>query len=138
LFRLATSVYNDQFCLKGGALLYAMEQQKSRPTLDIDLLAMGLFRETGRLSPIFSEIGRIDYETDGVVFDSTRLTTELITKAGPYPGLRLKLPVSLGNIRQLIQVDVGFGDIVTPAPVRMSYPTLLAMATGLFARNGDR
>lgn len=127
LFRLATSVYNDQFCLKGGALLYAMEGQKSRPTLDIDLLAMGLTRETDRLPPIFSEIGGIDYETDGVVFDSTRLTAESITKEGPYPGVRLKLPASLGNIRQVLQIDVGFGDVVVPNPVRMSYPTLLAM-----------
>jgi hypothetical protein len=64
---------------------------------------------------------------DGVVFDTATLTAEPITKAGPYPGVRLKLPVSLGNIRQPLQIDVGFGDIVTPAPVRMSYPTLLAM-----------
>jgi predicted nucleotidyltransferase component of viral defense system len=127
LFRLAASAYSNQFCLKGGTLLYAVEQQKSRPTLDIDLLAMGLSRETDRLPQIFSEIGGIDYEMDGVVFDTATLTAEPITKAGPYPGVRLKLPVSLGNIRQPLQIDVGFGDIVTPAPVRMSYPTLLAM-----------
>lgn len=127
LFRLEASAYNTQFCLKGGTLLYAIEQEKSRPTLDIDLLAMGLPHETDRLTQIFSEIGRIDYETDGVVCDPTALTTESITKAGPYPGVRLKLPVSLGNIRQSLQIDVGFGDVVTPAPVRMSYPTLLAM-----------
>ena len=127
LFRLAASTYNSQFCLKGGTLLYAIEQEKSRPTLDIDLLAMGLTRETDRLPEIFSEIGRIDYETDGVVFDTTTLTVEPITKAGPYPGVRLKLPVSLGNIRQPLQIDVDFGDVVTPAPVWMSYPTLLAM-----------
>ena len=127
LFRLAASVYNAQFCLKGGTLLYAIEQEKSRPTLDIDLLAMGLTRETDRLPQIFGEISRIDYDTDGVVFDSARLTAEPITKAGPYPGVRLKLLVSLGNIRQLLQIDVGFGDVVTPVPVRMSYPTLLAM-----------
>lgn len=93
LFRLAASVYNDQFCLKGGTLLYAIEQQKSRPTLDIDLLAMGLTRETDRLPQIFSEIGEIAYDTDGVVFDSARLTAEPITKAGPYPGVRIKLPL---------------------------------------------
>lgn len=127
LFRLAASTYNAQLCLKGGTLLYAIEQEKSRPTLDIDLLAMGLTRETDRLLEIFSEIGRIDYETDGVVFDTAKLTAEPITEAGPYPGVRLKLPVSLGNIRQPLQIDVGFGDVVTPAPVRMSYPTLLAM-----------
>lgn len=127
LFRLAASAYSTQFCLKGGTLLYAMEQEKSRPTLDIDLLAIGLLRKTDRLWGIFSEIGQISCEPDGVMFDSTGLTTEPITKAGPYPGVRLKLPGTLGNIRQLLQIDVGFGDVVTPAPVRMSYPTLLAM-----------
>ena len=127
LFRLATSPYEAQFCLKGGTLLYAIEQQKSRPTLDIDLLALGLTRETDRLPAIFREIGRVRYETDGVHFDTTRLTAEPITKVGPYPGVRLKLPASLGNIRQVMQIDIGFGDVVTPAPVPMSYPTLLAM-----------
>ena len=127
LFRLATSPYEAQFCLKGGTLLYAIEQQKSRPTLDIDLLALGLTRETDRLPAIFREIGRIRCETDGVHFDTTLLTAEPITKVGPYPGVRLKLPASLGNIRQVMQIDIGFGDVVTPAPVPMSYPTLLAM-----------
>lgn len=127
LFRLATSAYEAQFCLKGGALLYAIEQQTSRPTLDIDLLALGLTRETDRLPAIFREIGRISCETDGVRFDTAHLTAEPITKVGPYPGVRLKLPASLGNIRQVMQIDIGFGDVVTPAPVLMSYPTLLAM-----------
>ena len=127
LFRLATSAYDAQFCLKGGTLLYAIEQQKSRPTLDIDLLAIGLTRETDRLPGIFREIGSISCETDGVYFDTSGLTAEPITKADPYPGVRLKFPVRLGNIRQVMQVDIGFGDVVTPAPVAMSYPTLLSM-----------
>lgn len=127
LFRLAASAYHAQFCLKGGTLLYAIEQEKSRPTLDIDLLAIDLLHQSDRLVAIFSEIGRISCEPDGVVFNSTSLTTEPITKAGPYPGVRLKLPATLGNIRQLLQIDVGFGDVVTPAPVPMRYPTLLAM-----------
>ncbi len=127
LFRLATSAYATQFCLKGGTLLYAVEQQKSRPTLDIDLLAMGLARETDQLPRIFRQIGQLAYNPDGVLFETTELTTEPITEAGPYLGVRLKLPATLGNIRQLLQIDIGFGDVVTPAPVQMTYPTLLAM-----------
>ncbi len=127
LFRLAASPYNAHFCLKGGTLLYAIEREKSRPTLDIDFLALRLTRETNRLPDIFREIAAVVCDTDGVTFDTAIPTAEPITKAGPYPGVRLKLPVSLGNIRQLLQIDIGFGDIVTPAPVRMTYPTLLAM-----------
>ena len=51
----------------------------------------------------------------------------LITNEGAYPGIRLKIGASLGNIRQVMQIDIGFGDVVTPAPTRMDYPTLLAM-----------
>ncbi len=35
LYRLAQSKYKNRFYLKGGALLYAYEQLKARPTLDI-------------------------------------------------------------------------------------------------------
>ena len=38
LYRLAQSRYKHRFYLKGGALLYAHEQFKARPTLDIDFL----------------------------------------------------------------------------------------------------
>lgn len=127
LFRLAATAYKAQFCLKGGTLLYALEQEKSRPTLDIDLLALNLTRQTDRLAVIFSEISQVRCDPDGVVFGSTLPTTESITKAGPYPGIRVKLPVTLGNIQQILQIDIGFEDVVTPAPVQMLYPTLLAM-----------
>ena len=39
LFRLSKSEYRDNFFLKGGVLIYALEKEASRPTLDLDLLA---------------------------------------------------------------------------------------------------
>lgn len=127
LFRVFSSVYALNFCLKGGALLYALEQEKSRPTLDVDLLALQLSNEAPRLIEVFTEIGTIEYDTDGVILDTRTLTAVPITNEGAYPGIRIKIGVSLGNIRQVMQVDIGFGDVVTPAPTRMQYPTLLAM-----------
>ncbi len=44
-----------------------------------------------------------------------------------YIGLRVKTPVSLGNMRQFLTIDIGFSDQVVPAPVKMTYPTLLDM-----------
>ena len=38
LYRLAQSEYCNNFFLKGGALLYAFNQEKARPTKDIDFL----------------------------------------------------------------------------------------------------
>jgi hypothetical protein len=42
-----------------------------------------------------------------------------------YGGMRLSLPAFVGSARLPVQVDIGFGDAITPAPELVSYPTLL-------------
>ncbi len=44
-----------------------------------------------------------------------------------YAGLQIKIPASLGTMKQMIKIDIGFGDVVTPKPDFMTYPTLLDM-----------
>ncbi len=46
-------------------------------------------------------------------------------EAEEYQGLRLKLEARLAAARIPIQIDIGFGDAVTPDPVEIIYPTLL-------------
>jgi hypothetical protein len=122
------STYSRHFCLKGGALLYALEREKSRPTLDIDLLGIQLSNDASSLTNAFYEVCSVPYPDDGIVFDLSTLATSEITKEGSYSGIRVKIAVQLGNIRQVMQVDIGFGDVITAGPVSMEYPTLLAMA----------
>jgi len=69
LFRIFLSSYSRNFCLKGGTLLYAIEREKSRPTLDIDLLGMQIANDEHTLKNIFYEICSMPYETDGVAYD---------------------------------------------------------------------
>lgn len=40
-------------------------------------------------------------------------------------GIRVHLDAYLGQARDRIQIDVGFGDAVTPGPVALTYPTFL-------------
>ncbi len=127
LYRLSRSSYREHFCLKGGALLYALEMEKSRPTMDLDLLGLRLSRREADFHSIFRSILKMVYEEDGVSFDLDTITTEEIAKEGHYNGIRIKVMARLGNIRQNMQVDIGFGDFVTPAPVQMKFPTLLEM-----------
>lgn len=110
--------------MKGGALLYAFEREKSRPTLDIDLLGMQIKNDEHTLNT-FYEICSMPYPNDGVAFNLDTLTTYEIAKEGNYSGIRIKVEATLGNMRQSMQVDIGFGDVITPAPIRMEYPTLL-------------
>ena len=47
-----------------------------------------------------------------------------------YGGVRAKFRANLGNIRIPIQIDVGFGDTITPGPEWLEYPTLLTDMPG--------
>ena len=42
-----------------------------------------------------------------------------------YGGTRLSLLAFVGSARLPVQVDIGFGDAITPAPELVTYPTLL-------------
>jgi predicted nucleotidyltransferase component of viral defense system len=127
IYRLSISNYCANFCLKGGALLYALEQEKSRPTLDIDLLGLKMSSEQLHLKHVFTEICQKNDEQDGVIFKLDSLVTSEIAKEGKYSGVRVKVDALLGSMRQTLQIDIGFGDIVIPKPVFMVYPTLLMM-----------
>ncbi len=127
LFRLSQSKHCDNFCLKGGALLYAFEREASRPTLDLDLLSMKIRLDKTRFVGIFKEICEVEHFGDGVQFDDSKITISEIMEQRRYAGLEIKIPVSLGTMRQVMKVDIGFGDVVTPLPNMMTYPTLLDM-----------
>jgi predicted nucleotidyltransferase component of viral defense system len=127
LFRLSQTTHRDNFCLKGGALLYALERETSRPTLDIDLLSLKIRMDKQRFDGIFREICSFLHPEDGVQFDYEKITVAEIMEQRRYAGLEIKVPVSLGTMRQMMKIDIGFGDVVTPQPDFMTYPTLLDM-----------
>ncbi len=127
LYRIFVSPYKSHFCLKGGALLYAFEGEASRPTMDIDLLGLKIDNDLLHFKDVFFEICQIEDATDAVTFNLNTLTTAKINKVDKYAGVRVKIEVRLGNIKQNLQIDIGFGDVVTPNPIAMDYPTLLAM-----------
>lgn len=127
LFRLAQTRHKEDFCLKGGALLYALKQEMSRPTLDIDLLSMKIRLDRALFLNIFKEIGKVHHPADGIQVEVAQIAIQEIMEQRRYAGLRVKVPVSLGKMRQMMSIDIGFGDIVTPDPSWMIYPTLLDM-----------
>jgi predicted nucleotidyltransferase component of viral defense system len=127
LYRLSQSQYTDNFCLKGGALFYALEGITARPTKDLDLLGRHVSNDPAHLQKIFLEILALDFQGDGVMFDGASIETTEIVKQGNYKGTRLTVVSRLGQIREKIQIDIGFGDRVIPFPIRMRYPTLLDM-----------
>jgi len=62
---------------------------------------------------------------DGLNFDADNLNGILIKEDADYEGVRVVFVAYLGTARVNMQIDIGFGDEVFPAPKRTSYPTLL-------------
>lgn len=125
LYRLAQSKYKNRFYLKGGALLYAHEQLKARPTLDIDFLGSSINNDKKIIEEAFSEICGIPCKEDGTVFDTDSIETEEINENRVYKGIRLHVTAQLDTARQKIAMDIGFGDVITPEPQELEYPLLL-------------
>ena len=125
LYRISQTRYRENFYLKGGALMYAYERFAARPTLDIDFLGTHISNDGERIAEAFREICSVDCMEDGVQFDCDKIVTQSITEFKDYHGVRLSIPVTMDTIAQVLTMDVGFGDVVTPHPVSLDYPLLL-------------
>ena len=66
------------------------------------------------------------------------MTTERIAEDADYEGARAKFQGRLGNARLAMQIDIGFSDVITPAPMAIHYPALLGHASAdLMAYNRE-
>ncbi len=123
LYRLATSEHASQFVLKGALLFALWYGQPHRPTRDADLLGFGS-DDPERLAAIFRSLCTMSID-DGIAFDAASVQVSPIREDARYGGVRVELRATLDAARIALQVDVGFGDAVTPAPQAMPYPGLL-------------
>ena len=124
LYRLSRSPYANKFVLKGALMLIVWEAPLSRPTMDIDLLGR-IDNSIETLVEVTREICRQEVEPDGIVFDAATIKAERIAEDADYEGIRIRFRGSLDTGRFIIQLDIGFGDIVIPSPELTNYPTLL-------------
>lgn len=124
LFRISKSNYSRNFILKGALLFLAHDISRLRPTKDIDLLGDSLPNKTESLKDIFREIATIKFE-DGLIFEPGSVSSEEIIENDEYNGIRIKLFAKLGTVKQQVQIDIGFGDVVYPDTITMDYPALL-------------
>jgi hypothetical protein len=122
LYRIGISEYRDQFLRKGAMLFALWYDMPHRPTRDMDLLGFGA-GELFVLERVFREITQQLVE-DGLRFSET-VKAEEIRKEANYAGARVTLLANLEQARIPLQVDIGFGDPVTPAAEQIDYPVLL-------------
>jgi len=124
LYRLACSNYSHQFILKGAMLFALWTDAAYRPTRDLDLLGFGDSSSEG-LNEVFRQVCLSAVEPDGLSFEPNSIRISEIREGQTYAGQRVKLVAMMGLSRIPLQVDVGFGDEVTPEATQIEFPTLL-------------
>jgi len=123
LYRLSISTHADHFLLKGALLFDLWFDVPLRPTRDMDLLGFGLAEEP-YLIAAFTELCALDVD-DGIRFDAQSIRAEEIRKEANYAGIRVTLLGWVDGARCPVQVEVGYGDAVTPGPEAVEYPVIL-------------
>jgi hypothetical protein len=130
LYRLSRSRHAERFLLKGALLFDLWFDIPHRSTRDADLLGLGP-AELPALETVFRELCAVTVDPDdGIRFQADTVRAEEIRKDANYGGIRLTLVGLLASARCPVQVDVGFGDAVTPAPELVDYPTMLPELPG--------
>lgn len=123
LYRLGRSPHRDRFILKGALLFAHWNNAPHRATRDIDLLGYGDPDPEG-IAATFRDICASGGD-DGVEFRTDTVRALAVREDAVYAGVRVTIEARLGQARQNLQIDIGFGDAVVPAPGEIAYPTLL-------------
>jgi predicted nucleotidyltransferase component of viral defense system len=122
LARLSLSPYQDQFILKGGALLAAYDER--RPTQDVDFSARQITRDMDRMLEAMRDIADTAVD-DGLVFDTVSAKVQQIRDEAEYPGTRVSMKAALVSAQLSFHIDISVGDPVWPDPQVIALPRLL-------------
>ena len=124
LYRLASSPHASRFVLKGAALFTLWTGKPHRATRDLDLLGFGDPSEE-RIRGVFTDLLAADGSDDGVRFDLGSLYVGPIREEQEYGGVRVVVAPVIATAQVRLQVDVGFGDAITPDATMVEFPALL-------------
>jgi len=123
LYRLSKSPSSGAFWLKGAMLFDLWFDTPQRPTRDADFLGLGPADANELRTSMEAVCGM--HADDGMSFDASTIRVTEIREEARYAGLRVTLHGHLARARCPVQLDVGYGDAVTPGPEEADYPTLL-------------
>ena len=124
LFRLSQTEAVERYVLKGAMLFVTWPEHVFRPTGDLDMLGHG-DPDPEVITELFTRICHVESFDDGMTFDAATLTVEPVREVDKYQGIRISLKGELAAAIIHVQVDLGFGDHVYPAPMRQGFPSLL-------------
>src|SRR5436190_18603100 len=95
--------------------------------MNIDLLGR-MNNELEHIHVLIAKVCELESEPDGIGFDAQSVKVARIKEDAEYKGVRVRFTAALAGARIPKQVDIGLGDVVTPAAIEIEYPTLLEFA----------
>ncbi|MBM3763908.1 MAG: nucleotidyl transferase AbiEii/AbiGii toxin family protein [Acidobacteria bacterium] len=125
LYRLGRSPLRESFVLKGATLFLIWRGALPRRTRDIGLLAYGS-SDPRRILESARSICAV-HADDGILFDIDNITVAEIRENSEYDGLRMRVPASLDKAKTVLQIDIGFGDVVSPGAENRELPAMLGL-----------
>ncbi len=124
IYRLSRTPHAGKFILKGALMFTVCGAPASQPTKDIDLLGR-TSNDVDEIVKVMKDACKVEVEPDGMSFDEDSVAGGPIAEDADYQGVRTTLGGTLGNARVNLQIDIGFGDVISPRPTKISYPTIL-------------
>ena len=124
LYRLSVSEYSDRFILKGAMLFAVWSDSLHRTTRDIDFLAYGN-PNPDHVRSQFESICDLSVPDDGLRYETQSIQIQTIREPDNYGGFRVRMNAYMGHVQIPVQIDIGFGDVVTPEAQTIDYPTIL-------------
>jgi hypothetical protein len=77
------------------------------------------------MKKVFGDVIAQTVEDDGLIVDPASIQITKIKEEQEYEGLRVNFLARLERARISLQVDIGFGDAIVPAPQEIEYPGIL-------------
>jgi hypothetical protein len=123
-YRLSQSEHRGKFVMKGAMLFLVWTGEPYRATKDLDMLALRT-TSADEMASIFKSVCVTKVVDDGLIFLPDTVRAVEIREELLYQGIRVTFDAHLGRARIPLQVDVGFGDVMTPKAKTDAFPPLL-------------
>jgi hypothetical protein len=124
MYRLSQSRHAHLFTVKGALMFLVWAGEQYRPTKDLDLMTARR-QSAEQLRTVFRDVCGTVVEPDGLSMTGDSVAVEEIREDTEYGGMRVTLSAMLGPARIPLQIDIGFGDAVTPKAREHAFPALL-------------
>lgn len=92
--------------------------------MDIDL-AGRTSNQLDHIQEVVKAVCDLAVDPDGIRFNRESIEASRIKEDADYEGVRVRFHATLARARIPMQLDIGFGDVITPGPTEIEYPTLL-------------